>query len=130
MATVAGVQTASAHWAQIGPELAGADEAWRSGNAGRGRVGARRAAGMALKAWLCLQPRDGYGTSFMHHLGALADDESVAYGAREAAWRLCARPVPEAGFQLALPAGLTPLDDARTIIDLISAELPALSAGR
>lgn len=102
--------------AQAASELVGAAEAWQSGNAGRGRVGARRAAGMAIKARLAVEARDGYGTSFMHHLNAMADDMSVAPAAREAAWRLAARPVPEGGFGVATPAKLTPMHDAELIM--------------
>lgn len=103
---------------QVGPELEAAAVAWRGGNAGRGRVGARRAAGMALRGWLASSPREGYGTSFMHHLNALADDEALPLDLREAAWRLCGRPTPEGGFQAPLPAErLTPVDDARLVVD-------------
>lgn len=109
-------QTAAEWWAQVEPELAGADAAWREGNAGKGRVGSRRAAGMAIKAWLATSPRDHYGKNFMHHLNALADDAGVDVAVREAAWRLAARPKPEDGFQVATPERLTPMDDARLII--------------
>lgn len=100
-------------------ELAGAAEAWSAGNAGKGRVCARRAAGMALKAWLVGDPRpDGpdYGRSFMHHLRALADDPAAGIAVREAASRLAARPVPEQGFSAPLPAKLTPMYDAELIM--------------
>ena len=103
-------------WAQVDPELAGADAAWREGNAGKGRVGSRRAAGMAIKGWLAISPREHYGKNFMHHLNALADDDGVGTAIREAAWRLAARPKPEAGFVVPLPERLTPMDDARLII--------------
>lgn len=120
---------AAAWWAQIEPELAGADAAWSSGNAGKGRVGARRAAGMGLKAWLSLAPNEAYGTSFMHHLNALADDTAQAPAVRESAWRLAARPTPEGGFQVPLPPGLTPMADARAIIAWAEVEVSRLSAG-
>jgi hypothetical protein len=107
---------AAAWWAQIEPELAGANAAWGSGNAGKGRVGARRAAGMGLKAWLSLAPKETYGTSFMHHLNALADDAAQPQAIRESAWRLAARAIPEGGFQVPLAPGLTPMADARAII--------------
>lgn len=114
----------AASWlAQIAAELAGADAAWGEGNAGRGRVGARRAAGMGLKAWLARGPRADYGTSFMHHLNALADDGERPVAVREAAWRLAARPVPEGGFQRAPAPALTPMADAREIIAWVEAEL-------
>ncbi len=97
-------------------ELAGAGEAWQTGNAGRGRVGARRAAGMAIKARLAVEPRDGYGTNFMHHLNAMADDSTIESMVREAAWRLAARQPPEGGFAVATPAKLTPMHDAEVIM--------------
>ncbi len=98
-------------------ELARAGEAWRGGNAGKGRVGSRRAAGMALKAWLTLGVGgEGYGTSFMHHLNALADDASQPAALREAGWRLAARKTPEGGFSAPTPATLTPMDDAALIM--------------
>lgn len=101
---------------QAAAELDGAHAAWEQGNAGRGRVGARRAAGMAIKARLAVAPRAGYGTNFMHHLGALADDEAVEVAVREAAWRLAARKPPEHGFVVALPERLTPMHDVDVIM--------------
>lgn len=102
---------------QADQEILGGDAAWAEGNAGKGRVCSRRAAGMALKAWLALHPQEAYGRSFMHHLNALADDEQIdAPAVREAAWRLAARKRPEAGFQVAIAAKLTPMDDARLIM--------------
>ena len=102
-------------------ELTGATDWWRQGNAGRGRVGARRAAGMAFKARLIREPRPGYGTSFMHHLNAAADDVSLPVPLREAAWRLAARPTPESGWEIPLPEGLTPMADAQTALDWAAA---------
>ena len=96
-------------------EIEGAASAWRAGNAGRGRVGARRAAGMAIKGRLSLEARADYGTTFMHHLNALADDGGVEAGVREAAWRLAARPAPEGGWQVPIARGLTPMDDAEVV---------------
>lgn len=123
-------ETPALVWRQIEPELRGANLAWREGNAGRGRVGSRRAAGMALRAWLLTAPREPYGTSFMHHLGGAADDPDLPQDVREAAWRLCARPVPEGGFQIAPPEGLTPMSDAERVIAFVAERLPELSAGR
>lgn len=108
----------AAQWRQqAAGELEAAESWWRAGNAGRGRVGARRAAGMAIKARLAGEPRPDYGTSFMHHLNALADDADVEVGVREAAWRLAARPRPEAGWQVAVEQPLTPTADARRVMD-------------
>ncbi|MCA9538086.1 MAG: hypothetical protein KC620_04325 [Myxococcales bacterium] len=107
-------------------ELAGADESWRGGNAGRGRVGSRRAAGMAIVAWLTAEPQEGYGRNFMHHLNALADDERFAAGVREAAWRLAARPAPGVGWRVEPPRPLTPMADAQLIGDFCRKRLAAL----
>ncbi|MCA9544567.1 MAG: hypothetical protein KC613_09255 [Myxococcales bacterium] len=114
-------KTASEWLAEAEVELAQANEAWRGGNAGKGRVGSRRAAGMALKAWLEAGARpvgqgQVYGTSFMHHLRAVADDGELPVAIREAGWRLAARPAPEGGFQVPLPQGLTPMQDAQAIM--------------
>lgn len=99
-------------------ELAAARDAWAAGSAGRGRVCARRAAGMALKAWLATGAGDAaaYRTSFMHHLNALADDPQRPAAVREAAWRLAARKVPPGGFTAPVPDKLTPMHDAELII--------------
>lgn len=106
-------------------ELAAARDAWAAGNAGRGRVGARRAAGMALKAWLATGEGDAaaYRTSFMHHLEALADDAERPIAVREAAWRLAARKVPAGGFTAPLPEKLTPAHDAELIIGWCTARV-------
>lgn len=122
------IETVESWLAQSAPELVSADEAWRTGNAGRARVASRRAAGMGLKAWLMACPQPGYGTSFMHHLNALADDTARPAEVREAAWRLAARPVPDGGFQVALPAHLTPMADARLVLDFARAELSRAAA--
>jgi hypothetical protein len=108
-------------------ELANAERAWATGNAGMGRVSSRRAAGMALKAWLGAAPREGYGQSYMHHLNALADDSSFEASPREAAWRLCARPRPEAGFVVDTAPGLTPMLDARLLMDWARAQVQRVS---
>lgn len=117
--------TESADWlAQADQEILGGDAAWAEGNAGKGRVCSRRAAGMAIKAWLAATPRENYGRSFMHHLNALADDEAVeSIAIREAAARLSARKRPAEGYQVPLPEGLTPMHDARSIMDWCRAQL-------
>ncbi len=115
----------AADWRQqAATEIEAAESSWRAGNAGRGRVGARRAAGMAIKARLVDDARPGYGTSFMHHLNALADDDGVELAVREAAWRLAARPRPEAGWQVPVAQPLTPTADARRIMDWALLDAP------
>lgn len=105
---------------QAQSELSRAESAWTEGNAGMSRVCCRRAAGMVIRAWLAEAPRPGYGTNFMHHLRGLADDASHPAGAREAAWRLAARPKPEAGWAVPIGPTLTPMDDARAVIDYLA----------
>lgn len=119
------VNTESDDWfVQADAEILGGDAAWSEGNAGKGRVCSRRAAGMALKGWLANAPREGYGRSFMHHLNALADDETVtAMDIREAAARLCARKRPEGDYTVPIPKTLTPMDDARHIMAWARAEV-------
>lgn len=110
-----------------GPELERARRAWQQGNAGMSRVCSRRAAGMALKAWLAITPREAYGTSFMQHLRALADDDTVDAGAREAAHRLGAGQPPEAGWQIPVPTPLTPMIDAETIVSWVGSSAASRS---
>ncbi len=102
---------------QAEDELAKADHWWSEGQAGRGRVGSRRAAGMALRYWLQTAGKEGYGTSFMHHINAAADDPDVPDTVRWAAWRLAARKAPDGGWPVPLPHGLTPIMDARLVLD-------------
>ncbi|MFN3198009.1 MAG: hypothetical protein ACE366_06285 [Bradymonadia bacterium] len=115
-------ETSEGWFAVVEPEIKGAHNAYAEGNLGKARVGSRRAAGMALKGWLLAMadrgaPLEGYGRNFMHHLNALADDETVQdVAVREAAWRLAARGRPEAGFKMPLPEPLTPMMDAELII--------------
>ena len=101
---------------QAEAELVAADGAWAEHNAGMARVASRRGAGMCIRAWLMEVPREGYGTNFMHALRAMADDESIPPAPREAAWRLAARPVPEAGWIVPLAGHLKPMDDARLLM--------------
>jgi len=54
---------------------------------------ARRAAGMAWNAVLCLAPDERYGRSYMEHLQALSQDSVVAPELRAAAGRLVAMPL-------------------------------------
>ena len=125
------VSTESADWfTQADAEILGGDAAWAEGNAGKGRVCSRRAAGMAIKGWLAMLPHEGYGRSFMHHLNALADDETItAIDIREAAARLCARKRPEGDYTVPIPKTLVPMDDARRIMAWCRAEVDPEQAG-
>jgi HEPN domain-containing protein len=56
---------------------------------------ARRAAGMALNACLCVAFDPAYGRSYMDHLHALAKDDAASAELREAAARLVALPLTQ-----------------------------------
>ena len=109
--------------AQADAEAADSEASWAARNAGRARVTARRAAGMAIRAWLMAQDGVTYGTNFMHHLAGVADDARHPTPLRESAWRLAARGKPEGGFQTPLPDPLVPVTDARSIITWARSEL-------
>jgi len=108
----------------VNREMAVAENAWREGNAGMGRVGSRRAAGFAVRALVEGRGVEGYGKTLMHHLGALADAEAVPIAVRESAHRLAARKIPAEGFVTPFEKGkTTPMDDARQIFRWVCAEL-------
>lgn len=106
-------------------EIELAERNWQAGDRGKGRVGSRRAAGMALKARLSLAPDARYGRAYIQHINALADDERAPAAQREMAWRLAARPIPAEGFLRAIEGGLTPLMDAQGLMDWVLSELRA-----
>ncbi len=106
-------------------ELAGCRKSWEMRNAGRARVGARRSAGMAIRAWLLTTNYEGYGSNFMHHLAGLADDSRWPVALRESAWRLAARGRPESGFQAPLPDPLEPATDAESILEWCRQQISA-----
>ena len=112
---------------QADSEAADSEASWAARNAGRARVTARRAAGMAIRAWLMAQGDVKYGTNFLHHLAGVADDERHPTPLRESAWRLAARGKPEGGFEAPLPDPLVPATDARSIIAWARSELMGLS---
>ena len=109
-------EQADALFSQAKQELERCRNAWASGNAGKGRVGARRAAGMAIRAYLKLKPDPAYGTNFMHHLAGVADNQGHPVALRESAHRLAARGWPENGFVAPVPEPLEPAADAASII--------------
>jgi hypothetical protein len=89
-----------------------------------GRVASRRAAGFAVRALVEAKQLEGYGTSLMHHLGGLADNEEAPIGVRESAHRLAARKIPTEGFLTPFERGkTTPMDDVENITQWVSAEL-------
>ncbi len=70
-------------------ELQKLEYATRIRNYGMARVCGRRASGMAIHYWLEKESREGdYGSSYINHLKALAEDESIHPDVRAAAKRL------------------------------------------
>ncbi|MGH2523812.1 MAG: hypothetical protein ACRDH2_15005, partial [Anaerolineales bacterium] len=61
----------------IEKELARAQEAREAGNEGQARVCARRAAGLAIRAWYQQRDGPGWGGDAMKQLGRLQADERV-----------------------------------------------------
>ncbi len=108
---------------QARTELHNAAEWWKQGNVGRGKVGSRRGAGMALRYWLQGRSAGPYGTSFMHHLNAAADDAELPEAVRFSAWRLAARKPPENGWPVPVAPGLTPMMDAQLILEWCGQEV-------
>jgi HEPN domain-containing protein len=86
---------------------------------------ARRAAGMALNALLLAGERPRWGRSYMEHVAALADDETVPAEVRAAA-RLLRDTPPQAPQLIALgKPDLAPLEAARAITAWVRAQLKA-----
>ncbi len=75
-------------------ELRRAEEAYARKNGRAGLAGARRAAGMALNGALVIEPNEAWGRSYMDHLLALKNDESVSVRIREASTILLDAPLP------------------------------------
>lgn len=96
----------------IADELARGREAQAAGNAGQARVCARRAAGLALKAWY--QARDDvfWGGDALTQLLRLQAESAVPEAVRAAAARLTTK----VDFDHALPFTDDPLTDAALII--------------
>ncbi len=74
-------------------ELARAEQALAARQQRAGLAQARRAAGMAWNAVLATAADEAYGRSYMEHLQALARDEAVPVGVREAADALLKAPL-------------------------------------
>lgn len=93
-------------------ELAVAEQSIRIGNAGRARVCARRAAGIAIAYWLQRHPERAWGTDAITRLHGLRAEESVPAAVRDAALRLTAKITEQ--FTPAFPTD--PLEDCRIIV--------------
>jgi len=101
--------------ARIQQELAAARQARQAGNPGRARVCARRAAGLAIRAWYQAREGPGWGGDAMKQLKRLAADPAAVTPARAAAQRL----LTKVDFDHKLPFDEDPLDDARVIIEAV-----------
>ncbi len=99
-------------------ELARARDAERTGNQGRVRTSARRAAGFAIKELARYYPDKQYGKDFMTLLRSFALDASIPQQVRKAADRLQARLSPE--FE---SVSTHPVEDAEIIVQFILEQL-------
>jgi HEPN domain-containing protein len=99
-------------------ELRRAAEAYGRGDARGGSVGLKRAAGMALNAALLVEPNEGWGRTYVEHLGALSVDERVPEAVRAACRAVLDAKPPASGIvSLRTPrAHERELDAARDVI--------------
>jgi hypothetical protein len=97
---------------RIQKELDRAEEARKAGNPGMMRVCARRAAGIAITAWLDNNPRRGWGIDAVTQLQHLEGENEISRDVRLAAQRLTAR--VNVDFQH--PFQNDPVEDCRLII--------------
>lgn len=97
---------------KIEQELTQARRAREAGNEGQARVCARRAAGLAIKAWYQRRDGPGWGGDALTQLKRLQGDESVPEHIRQAAMRLTTK----VDFEHKLPFEEDAVEDARGII--------------
>jgi hypothetical protein len=69
-------------------ELKRAQAAYDARSVRAGMAGCKRAAGMALNAVLLVEPREGWGRTYVEHVEALAKDPTVPEAVREACGRV------------------------------------------
>ena len=82
-------------WIRAGmKELRAAELSYRQRNARAGLASCKRAAGMALNAALIVEPNEAWKRTYVEHLRAVAQDESVPVAVRGAARVLLDVPVP------------------------------------
>jgi hypothetical protein len=96
-------------------ELAQAQAARARGNEGMARVCARRAAGLAAKAYLLQHGHAPLGPSAHDHLRALQDVPDLPSRARQAVERLLLRVNED--FQL--PAGIDLIEEAQVLVNML-----------
>jgi hypothetical protein len=102
----------------VEPELERALRAQAAGNAGRARVGARRASGLAIRAYYQRHEGAGWGGDALTQLARLQQDETVPAAIRAAAARLTTK----VDFDHQLPFDDDPVKDARLIIGFVALE--------
>jgi HEPN domain-containing protein len=101
---------------RVEDELNRARKARASGNEGQARVCARRAAGIAVRAWYRRRSEaEGPGDA-LKQLQRLQGDAAVPEAVREAARRLTAR----VDFDHRLPFEEDPIQDAQRIVEFVS----------
>ncbi|MDW8327370.1 MAG: hypothetical protein RMK99_12445 [Anaerolineales bacterium] len=101
---------------KIERELQSALAAQVEGNPGKARVCARRAAGLAIRAYYRRRDGTGWGGDAMAQLKRLQADVSVPEHVRNAAARL----TTTVDFEHNLPFAEEPVEDARRIIGFVS----------
>lgn len=101
---------------EIERELQFALEAQAEGNAGKARVCARRAAGLAIRAYYQRRDGAGWGGDAIAQLKRLQSDASAPEHVRAAAARLTTK----VDFDHSLPFAEDPVADARGIIRFVS----------
>lgn len=100
-------------------ELRRAEEAIAQGNLPAGIAGAKRAAGMAMNGSLIVEPRPGFGRSYVDHLVALRSDVKAPAAVRDACALLLGSQAPSAGALVMLRAPRTGekiIDAARDVM--------------
>jgi hypothetical protein len=107
------------YFEQIEKEFAIAREAIRTGNAGKARVCARRAAGQAITWFLSKFPRPGWQPDALSQLQRLNSDESFPPTVRDAAQRLTTK----ISDRFTYPFSTNPIEDARVIIEYITSQM-------
>jgi hypothetical protein len=97
---------------QIENELERARLALKSGNDGRARVCARRAAGIAIGVWLQQRDETGWPADAINRLRFTREQSSLPDDVRNAAARLTARVTPE----FTSPLEPDPVEDALILV--------------
>ena len=100
------------YFEQIEKELATAREALKTGNEGKARVCARRAAGQAIVWFMTKFPRPDWGADALSQLAHLQDDRTFPREIRDAAVRLTTK----ISDRFTYPFTSKPVDDARLIV--------------